>query len=44
MCFSCLDPRYSFSKYDVDKLARLADIYSDDFSFDKIIVSKSQIG
>jgi hypothetical protein len=23
-----------FSKFDVDKLARLADIYSDDFSFD----------
>jgi hypothetical protein len=31
VCFSCLDPRDSFSKFDVDKLARLADIYSDDF-------------
>jgi hypothetical protein len=35
VCFSCLDPRDSFSKFDVDKLARLADIYSDDFSYDR---------
>jgi hypothetical protein len=33
-CFSCLDPKNSFSKFDVDKLARLADIYHDDFSDD----------
>jgi hypothetical protein len=26
-CFSCLDPKNSFSKFDVGKLARLADIY-----------------
>ncbi|XP_039690270.1 uncharacterized protein [Medicago truncatula] len=33
-CFSCLDPKNSFSKFDVDKLARLADIYHVDFSDD----------
>ncbi|KAG4947181.1 hypothetical protein JHK87_043188 [Glycine soja] len=33
-CFSCLDPKNSFSKFDVDKLARLADIYHADFSDD----------
>jgi hypothetical protein len=32
--FSCLDPKNSFSKFDVDKLARLADIYHVDFSDD----------
>jgi hypothetical protein len=31
-CFSCLDPKNSFSKFDVEKLARLADIYHVDFS------------
>jgi hypothetical protein len=30
--FSCLDPRQSFSKFDVEKLARLTDIYDSDFS------------
>jgi hypothetical protein len=29
---SCLDPRQSFSKFDVEKLARLTDIYDSDFS------------
>jgi len=33
-CFACLDPRESFSKFDVNKLARLTEIYLDDFSFD----------
>ncbi|XP_039688692.1 zinc finger MYM-type protein 1-like [Medicago truncatula] len=33
-CFSCLDPKNSFFKFDVDKLARLADIYHADFSDD----------
>jgi hypothetical protein len=31
-CFSCLDPKDSFSKFDVEKLSRLAEIYSADFS------------
>ena len=30
-CFSYLDPKNSFSKFDVDKLARLTDIYYADF-------------
>ena len=30
-CFACLDPRDSFSNFDVNKLARLTDIYLDDF-------------
>ena len=32
VCFSCLDPRDSFSKFNVDKLARIAEIYDKDFS------------
>src|SRR5207237_4741281 len=31
-CFSCLDPNNSFSKFNVEKLSRLAEIYSADFS------------
>jgi hypothetical protein len=34
VCFYCLNPRDSFSKFDVDKLIQIADIYYDDFSFD----------
>jgi hypothetical protein len=30
-CFSCLDLKNSFSKFDVDKLVRLAGIYHADF-------------
>ncbi|XP_057441859.1 uncharacterized protein LOC130733649 [Lotus japonicus] len=33
-CFSCLDPKDSFSKFNVDKLAHLANIYHADFSND----------
>lgn len=29
--FSCLDPKRNFSQFDVEKIARLADIYSEDF-------------
>jgi len=32
VCFSCLDPRNSFSKFDVEKIARLTEIYEEDFS------------
>ena len=32
MCFSCLDPKNSFSSFDVNSLARLAEIYAEDFS------------
>ena len=31
LCFSCLDPRDSFSKFNVDRLARLTEIYDADF-------------
>jgi hypothetical protein len=42
-CFSCLDPKNSFSKFDVDKLARLADIYDADFSNDDRGIIKEQL-
>ena len=32
VCFSCLDPRNSFSKFDVEKIVRLTEIYEEDFS------------
>jgi hypothetical protein len=31
-CFSCLDPKNSFSNFNVEKLCRLAEIYDADFS------------
>jgi hypothetical protein len=43
VCFSCLDPRDSFSKFDVHKLARLTEIYSDDFSYSKKKGIKDQL-
>jgi hypothetical protein len=33
ICFSCLDPRDSFSMFDIAKIARLTEIYDQDFSF-----------
>ncbi|XP_058733019.1 uncharacterized protein LOC131604606 [Vicia villosa] len=42
-CFSCLDPKNSFSKFDVDKLARLADIYDADFSDDDRGIIRDQL-
>ncbi|XP_058749702.1 uncharacterized protein LOC131622680 [Vicia villosa] len=42
-CFSCLDPKNSFSKFDVDKLARLANIYHADFSDDDRETIKDQL-
>jgi len=32
VCFSCLDPRDSFSMFDLEKIARLTTIYDQDFS------------
>ncbi|KAG2642740.1 hypothetical protein PVAP13_2KG196491 [Panicum virgatum] len=32
VCFSCLDTKDSFSKFDVEKIARLTEIYDQDFS------------
>ncbi|XP_057441981.1 uncharacterized protein LOC130733738 isoform X2 [Lotus japonicus] len=42
-CFSCLDPNNSFSKFNVDKLARLATIYHADFSDDDRGTIKEQL-
>jgi hypothetical protein len=39
LCFACLDPRDNFSKFDVDKISRLTEIYDQDFS----IVDRSNI-
>lgn len=33
VCFSCLDPRDSFSKFDIEKIACLTEIYDQDFSY-----------
>jgi hypothetical protein len=30
--FACLDPRDSFAKFDIEKNARLTEIYDQDFS------------
>jgi hypothetical protein len=43
VCFACLDPRNSFSKFDVDKLAQIVNIYHDDFSFDDRKTIKDQL-
>jgi hypothetical protein len=43
VCFACLDPRNSFSKFDVNKLAQIVDIYHDDFSFDDRKTIKDQL-
>ncbi|MCH89878.1 zinc finger MYM-type protein 1-like [Trifolium medium] len=43
-CFSCFDPKNSFSKFDVDKLARLADFYNANFSDDDRGTIREQLG
>jgi hypothetical protein len=43
VCFSCLDPRDTLSKFNVDKLVRIVDIYHDDFSFDDRKTIKDQL-
>jgi hypothetical protein len=42
-CFSCLDPKDSFSKFNVEKLCRLAEIYSEDFSNDDRTILRDQL-
>lgn len=42
-CFLFLDPKNSFSKFDVDKLACLADIYHADFSDDDCGMIRDQL-
>ena len=41
--FSCLDPKNSFSKFDINKLARLAEIYDADFSDGDRAIIRSQL-
>ena len=41
--FSCLDPRDKFSRFNVAKIARLAEIYDQDFSFMDHSVIKDQL-
>jgi hypothetical protein len=43
VCFSCLDPKNSFSKFDINKLARLVEIYDADFSDGDRAVIRSQL-
>jgi hypothetical protein len=42
-CFACFDPRDSFNKFDVNKLASLTEIYLEDFSFDDRKLIKDQL-
>jgi hypothetical protein len=43
VCFSWLDPKNSFSKFDINKLARLAEIYDADFLDGDHAVIRSQL-
>ena len=43
VCMSCLDPRDSFSKFVVDKLVRLAEIYADDFTMADRLLLRNQL-
>ena len=42
-CMASLNPRNSFSNFDVDKLVRLAEKYSQDFDVGHILVLPSQL-
>jgi hypothetical protein len=42
-CFSCLNPKNSFSMFDLDKLARLSTIYHADFSNDDRAIISGQL-
>jgi hypothetical protein len=43
VCISCLDPRDSFSKFDIDKIARLMEIYDQDFSIVDCTIIRDQL-
>jgi hypothetical protein len=43
VCISCLDPRDSFSKFDIDKIARLTEIYDQDFSIADCTIIRDQL-
>ncbi|XP_066392414.1 uncharacterized protein [Miscanthus floridulus] len=43
VCMACFNPRNNFSNFDVDKLARLAEIYAEDFDIGDLIVLPNQL-
>jgi len=43
VCMASLNPRNSFSNFDVDKLVRLAEIYAEDFDVGHLAVLPSQL-
>ena len=43
VCMASLNPRNSFSNFDVDKLVRLAEIYAQDFDVSHILVLPNQL-
>ncbi|KAJ3697985.1 hypothetical protein LUZ61_001690 [Rhynchospora tenuis] len=43
VCMASLNPRNSFSNFDVDKLVRLAEIYAEDFDIGEIALLPSQL-
>jgi hypothetical protein len=43
VCISCLDPRDSFSKFDIDKIARLMEIYDHNFSIVDHTIIRDQL-
>nr|XP_027108615.1 zinc finger MYM-type protein 1-like [Coffea arabica] len=42
-CIACLDPKSSFSQFNVQKLLRLADLYPEDFSSNDYVYLESQL-
>jgi hypothetical protein len=44
VCMSSLNPRNSFSNFDVDKLVRLAEIYAEDFLVGDLMLLRTQLG
>ena len=43
VCMAALNPRNSFSNFDVDKLVRLAEIYAEDFDVGHILLLPSEL-
>ena len=43
VCMACLNPRNSFSNFDVDKLVRLAEIYAVDFDVGDLLLLPGQL-
>ncbi|KAL6634436.1 hypothetical protein ACP70R_027107 [Stipagrostis hirtigluma subsp. patula] len=43
VCMASLNPRNSFSNFDVDKLVRLAEIYAEDFMVGDLFLLRSQL-